>query len=95
MKNLYHQTSQAFYFSLIFYLGASLLLLLKVSIAPILFSLALLVSMIWVFLVIREIIFFSKLFTLERVLLILFIIVFNIIAGLAYFYLIRKNIIKI
>ncbi|HLS37506.1 MAG TPA: hypothetical protein VK023_04470 [Sphingobacterium bovisgrunnientis] len=93
MKNLYQQTTQAFYFSLIFYIGAIVLFLLKVSIAPILFSFALLVSLIWIFLTIREIMLSGRIANSERLLLIIFIILLNIFAGLVYFFLLRKRVV--
>ena len=93
MKNWYTQTSQAFYFSLMFYIGATVLLLLKVSIAPILFSFSLAVSMIWVFLVLREIMLSNRISNQERILLALFVIMLNIFAGIVYFYMLRKRVI--
>lgn len=93
MKNLYHQTKQAFLFSLAFYLLASILMLFKVGIAPILFSVALLVSMIWVFLVLREIMFSTRIGNGERLILSLFIIFTNIIGGVVYFFLLRQRVV--
>jgi len=93
MKNLYQQTTQAFYFSLIFYLGAIVFFLLKVSVAPFLFSFALLVSLIWVFLAIREIMLSPRVANSERLLLVIFIIMLNVFAGLIYFFLLRKRVI--
>jgi len=93
MKNLYHQTTQAFYFSLSFYVMSIIMMLMKVSIAPILFSMALLVSMIWVFLVIREVLLSVKVSNLERMLLIIFVILLNIIAGIIYFFLLRDKVV--
>ena len=93
MRNWYAQTKQAFHFSLMFYIGATILLLLKVSIAPMLFSFSLVVSMIWVLLVLREIMISSRITNQERLLLILFIILLNIFAGIVYFYLLRKKVV--
>ncbi|MBD1429128.1 MULTISPECIES: hypothetical protein [Sphingobacterium] len=93
MKNWYAQTKQAFFFSLMFYIGSTILLVLKVSIAPILFSFSLAVSMIWVLLVLREIMLSPRISNQERLLLILFIILLNIFAGIVYFYLLRKRVI--
>lgn len=94
MRNLYQQTTQAFYFSLVFYIGALILMLFKVSIAPILFSFSLLISMIWVLLVLREIMMSSKISSVERLLLAIFIILLNILAGLVYFYGLRKRVVE-
>lgn len=93
MRNLEKQTQQAFYFSLMFYVGAIVLMLLKVSIAPILFSFSLAVSMIWVFLVLREIMLSQRITNGERLLLALFIIILNILAGLLYFLVLRSKVI--
>lgn len=93
MKNLYHQTKQAFLFSLAFYIVSTVMILFKVGFAPILFSVALLVSLIWVFLVLREIIFSGKISNGERMVLALFIIFTNIIGGIAYFYFIRNRVV--
>ena len=93
MRNLEKQTQQAFYFSLMFYVGAIVLMLLKVSIAPILFSFSLAVSMIWVFLVLREIMLSPRITNGERLLLALFIIILNILAGLLYFLVLRSKVI--
>lgn len=92
MKDLYQQTKQAFLFSLTFYSLAVLLMLCKVSFAPILFSVALLVSLIWVFLVLREIMFSTLISNVERILLSLFIIMTNIFGGIIYFYGLRKRV---
>lgn len=94
MKNLYHQTTQAFYFSLSFYIPSIIMMLMQVSIAPILFSMALLVSMIWVFLVIREVLLSVKVSQVERMLLILFVIILNIIAGILYFFVLRDKVVE-
>lgn len=93
MKNLVHQTQQAFYFSLGFYLLALVLRILHFSLADILISIALLLSLIWVVLVLREIMLSPKLTNTERLLLIIFIIFGNIIAGIPYFFFIRERVI--
>jgi len=93
MKNLVHQTQQAFYFSLGFYLLALVLRILHFSLAYILISIALLLSLIWVVLVLREIMLSPKLTNTERLLLIIFIIFGNIIAGIPYFFFIRERVI--
>lgn len=92
MKSLYHQTKQAFLFSLAFYLVSVVLMIFKVSYGPILFSVALFISLIWVFLVLREIMLSSKIGNAERLILLLFIIFTNIIGGTAYFFLLRDRV---
>jgi len=93
MKNLYHQTKQAFFFSLAFYIFTALLFLLKVGLAPILFSVSLLLSLIWVFLVLREIMFSVSIGNGEKLILALFIIITNIVGGVTYFFLLREKVI--
>jgi len=93
MKNLYHQTQQAFFFSLAFYVAAIVLILAKVSFAPVLFSIALLISLIWVFLVLREIMLSTTIGNSERLILLLFIIFTNVIGGIVYFFLLRSRVV--
>ncbi|MBL1411399.1 hypothetical protein [Sphingobacterium faecale] len=93
MKNLYHQTKQAFYFSLVFYVLAIGTVLLKMPFAVVLVSISLLISMIWVLLVLREIMLSMNIGTSERVLLALFVILTNILGGIAYFAFIRERVI--
>lgn len=93
MRNFYHETKQAFYLSLVFYIVSILLFLFQISIGPILISVSLLVSMIWVVLVLREIILSSRINNSERLLLLLFVIFFNILAGMVYFFLVRDRVI--
>lgn len=93
MRNLERPTKQAFYFSLMFYIGSLVLLLLKVSIAPILFSFSLMVSMIWVFLVLQEIMRSPRITNMERLFLALFIILLNILSGIIYFFYLRNKVI--
>ncbi|RZF60272.1 hypothetical protein EWE74_14290 [Sphingobacterium corticibacterium] len=93
MKNLVHQTQQAFYFSLGFYILAFILWILNFSLAYILISMALLLSLLWIFLVLREIMLSVKLTNTERILLIIFIIFGNIIAGTVYFFFMREKVI--
>ncbi|MEJ5088438.1 hypothetical protein GEO21_00175 [Sphingobacterium faecium] len=93
MKNYEHQTKQAFLFSLAFYgisLGSKFF---HFEIFPILFSISLLLSLIWVVLALREIIFSGRISNTERMLMALFIIFFNIIAGVFYFFKFRKKVI--
>lgn len=93
MRNLKHQTKQAFYFSLGFYLLAIGLKVFQFSFADVLVSIALLLSLVWTVLVLREIMLSTKLSTGERMLLIIFIIFGNIIAGIAYFFFMREKVI--
>lgn len=93
MLNYYHQTKQAFLFSLAFYLLALILLLFKVGFAPVLISVGLLVSLIWIILVLLEVIFSTKISFVEKVLLALFIIVTNILGGVVYFALLRERVV--
>lgn len=94
MKNLYHQTKQAFLFSLVFYIGSIILLVMKVSIAPILFSMSLLVSMIWVILVVREVFMSNSISSFERILIAIFVVTLNIVGGIVYFSLLRNRVIS-
>lgn len=93
MRNLSHQTKQAFFFSLGFYILAVLLKVFNFYLANIFISIGLLLSLVWTVLVLREIMLSTKLTNGERLLLIIFIIFGNIVAGLAYFFLIRKKVI--
>lgn len=93
MKSLYHQTKQAFFFSLAFYLVAVVLMLFKVGFAPIVFSVALLISLIWIFMVFREVMLSKAIENTERLILLLFIIFTNIIGGAVYFFLLRERVI--
>ncbi len=93
MRNLAHQTKQAFYFSLGFYVLAMLMKVLHFSFADILVSIALLLSLVWTVLVLRELMLTTKLSNTERLLLIIFIIFGNIIAGIVYFFFIREKVV--
>lgn len=90
-----HQTKQAYLFSLGFYLLALSLMVLHVTLAPIMFSIALLVSLIWVVLVIKEVLQSRFLTQTEQMMLTLFIIVLNIIAGVVYFNFLREKVLGI
>ncbi len=93
MKGLYYQTKQAFFFSLVFYIVSTVLMLFKVGFAPILFSVSLVLSMIWVFLVIREIMLSTTISNFERLSLVLFVIITNIVGGSVYFFLLRERVV--
>lgn len=93
MKSLFHQTKQAFYFSLAFYLLGLALLVLHVSFAPVVISIALLLSLIWVILALREIMLSARIDSGERILMVLLIIFFNVIGGIAYFFVLRERVI--
>lgn len=92
MKDLVHQTRQAFYFSLGFYILAIVLKVLYFSLADVLLSIALLLSLLWVVLVLREIMMSTQLSTTERMLLCIFIVFGNVLAGIAYFFFIRERV---
>ncbi|TJZ62279.1 hypothetical protein FAZ15_07175 [Sphingobacterium olei] len=94
LMNLFHQTKEAFLFSLVFYIIGILLLTLKVSFAPFIFSVSLLISLIWVFMVLREIMLSPYIDPSERIMLTLFIVFLNIIGGIVYFYFIRERVIQ-
>lgn len=92
MHRFFQQTQQAFYFSLGFYLLSGLFFLLKVGYAPVLLSISLLLSLVWVILVLMEIMRSVRITNLERLVLLLFVIVANIIAGFVYFYFLRERV---
>lgn len=92
MKHLVQQTRQAFYFSLGFYILAILLRLFQFGMASVLISVALLLSLVWVVLVLREIMLSRTLSNTERLLLLLFIIFGNIFAGIIYFFFLREKV---
>ncbi|MEJ5054280.1 hypothetical protein [Sphingobacterium sp. MYb382] len=93
MKNLVRETQQAFYFSLGFYGLALLWTLLKLPFAAVLLSIALLVSLIWVVLVLRELMLSTKLNDGKRMLFLIFIIFGNVFAGVVYFFFLREQVI--
>ena len=92
MNKLFHQTKQAFLFSLVFYVLSLILFVLKVGYAPILLSISILLSLIWVILVLLEIMRSTRISNGERLILVLFIIMGNILAGIVYFYFIRERV---
>lgn len=92
MKKIFHQTRQAFLFSLAFYLMSMALMIFDVPFAPVLFSISLLLSLIWVILVIKEILQSPFVDEREKIILTLFIIFLNILAGIAYFYFLRDKV---
>ncbi|WP_286860318.1 MULTISPECIES: hypothetical protein [Sphingobacterium] len=86
MKNLEHQTKQAFMFSLAFYIVALFARLFSLGIFPILGSLSILLSLLWVILVLREIMLSRTIPNSERMLMALAIVLLNIIGGAFYFF---------
>ncbi len=92
MQKMYSQTKQAFLFSLVFYSLSMVFVLFQSPIAPVMISVSLLLSMIWVVLVMLEIIRSPRIDNLERIGLTVFIIVLNIFAGIIYFALIRRKV---
>ncbi|WP_156307554.1 hypothetical protein [Sphingobacterium endophyticum] len=92
MNKLFHQTKQAFLFSLVFYILSILLFILRVWFAPILLSISGLLSLVWVIMVLLEIIKSPRISDLERLLMVLFVIMGNILAGIVYFYFLRERV---
>lgn len=92
MQKIYRQTKQAFLFSLVFYSLSLVLIVFQLPIAPVMMSVSLLVSMIWVVLVIREIMRSTYIDNAERIGLAFFIIMLNVLAGIVYFTLIRRKV---
>ncbi|MFD2598485.1 hypothetical protein ACFSQ3_05920 [Sphingobacterium corticis] len=95
MQKIHHQTKQAFLFSLVFYILSIGLIIIRLPIAPMMFSISLLISMIWVVLVIREILRSPFINNTERMGLTVFIIFLNIIGGFVYFSMIRRKVLGI
>lgn len=93
MRNLAPQTKQAFYFNLGFYGLAILAKVLHLPFANIVISIGLLLSLVWTVLVLRELMLSTKLSNTERLVLIIFIIFGNIIAGIVYFFFIREKVV--
>ncbi|GGE11400.1 hypothetical protein CHU00_11260 [Sphingobacterium cellulitidis] len=92
MNKLFHQTKQAFLFSLTFYILSICLFLLKIGFAPILLSISALLSLIWVVLVLLEVMKSVRISNGERLMIVLFIILGNILAGIVYFYFLREKV---
>ncbi|MDM1296035.1 PLDc N-terminal domain-containing protein [Sphingobacterium sp. N143] len=92
MKNLEHQTKQAFLFSLAFYIVAILARFFNLGIFPILGSLSILLSLLWVILALREIMLSRTIANGERILMALAIVLFNIIGGIFYFFVWRQRV---
>jgi len=92
MKDLFYQTKQAFYFDLGFFVMAIVLFALDIPFAPIIFSLALLLSLLWIGLVMREIIFSTIISSTEKLLITLLLVIGNIAGGIVYFWMLRKKV---
>ncbi len=86
MKNLEHQTKQAFLFSLAFYIVAMLARIFNLGVFPMLGSLSILLSLIWVILVLREIMLSRMISNTERMVMALTIVLLNIVGGAFYFF---------
>ncbi|WP_294185609.1 hypothetical protein [uncultured Sphingobacterium sp.] len=86
MKNLEHQTKQAFLFSLAFYIVAMLARIFNLGVFPMLGSLSILLSLIWVILVLREIMLSRTISNTERMVMALTIVLLNIVGGAFYFF---------
>ena len=93
MNKIFHQTKQAFLFSLAFYILSITLFLFKAWFAPVLLSVSILVSFVWTILVILEIMRSMLINNTQRLYLLIFIIFLNILAGIVYFYFLRKKVI--
>ncbi|WP_270088865.1 hypothetical protein [Sphingobacterium sp. SYP-B4668] len=93
MNNLQHQTKQAFLFSLAFYCATLLSKVFQIGIFPILMSISLLLSLLWVVLVLREIMISVRISNGERLGMLLLVVFLNVIGGLIYFYLLRERVI--
>ncbi|WP_324757826.1 hypothetical protein [Sphingobacterium thalpophilum] len=92
MKNLEHQTKQAFLFSLAFYIVALLARLFNLGIFPILGSLSILLSLLWVVLVLLEIMRSQAISNIERLGMALSIVLFNVVGGILYFFVWRPRV---
>ncbi|MGO3108843.1 hypothetical protein [Sphingobacterium sp. JB170] len=90
MRNLQNETTQAFYFSLGFYILSFVLKFLQVSFADVVVSIALLLSLLWVVLVLREVMISTRISNVQRLALLIFIILGNILAGIVYFSFLRR-----
>ena len=86
MKNLEHQTKQTFLFSLAFYIVAILARLFNLGVFPILGSLSILLSLLWVILVLREIMLSRTVSNTERMFMALAIVLLNVVGGVFYFF---------
>jgi len=86
MKNLEHQAKQAFLFSLAFYIVAMLARIFNLGVFPMLGSLSILLSLIWVILVLREIMLSRTISNTERMVMALTIVLLNIVGGAFYFF---------
>ncbi|WP_367210649.1 hypothetical protein [Sphingobacterium sp. R2] len=86
MKNLEQQTKQAFLFSLAFYIVAMLARIFNLGVFPMLGSLSILLSLIWVILVLREIMLSRTISNTERMVMALTIVLLNIVGGAFYFF---------
>ncbi|MGJ1385271.1 hypothetical protein ACR782_03640 [Sphingobacterium spiritivorum] len=93
MKNLEHQTKQAFLFSLAFYVIGLLACFINIQFATLIISVSLLISLIWVFMVLREIFLSGRISNVERLGLAIFIVMGNILAGAVYFWFLRNRVI--
>jgi len=66
--------------------------LCKLGFAPILLSISALLSLIWVVLVLLEVMKSVRISNGERLMIVLFIILGNILAGIVYFYFLREKV---
>lgn len=70
-------------------------MVLSVPFAPVMFSVSLLLSLVWVILVIKEVLQSPYIDQAEKAMLTIFIILLNILAGMVYFYFLRDKVLGI
>ena len=95
MKNMEHQTKQAFLFSLAFYIVALFSRLFNLGIFPILGSLSILLSLIWVVMALLEVMRSGTISNVERLWMALAIVLFNVVGGILYFFVWRPRVLGI
>ena|SRR5690606_40499237 len=93
MNKIFHQTKQAFFFSLAFYILSLLLFVFQAWFAPAILSTSILLSLVWTIMVLLEIMRSQLIDDKKRILLVIFIILLNILAGIVYFYFLRDQVI--
>jgi len=93
MNKIFHQTKQAFLFSLAFYILSILLFIFQTWFAPVLLSISVLLSLVWTIMVLLEIMQSQRINNSQRLLFAVFIILLNILAGIVYFYFLRDKVI--
>ncbi len=92
MKSLEHQTKQAFLFNFAFYAIAIILLWIHPLFSRVVISLSFMISMLWMVLVLREIVFSTRIEASQKIFYSLLIIIGNIVGGIIYFWRLRQNV---